>query len=164
MESDKEFARDKEQGKTNSSADYPIPHGIEVLVKKASVDTDFRRLLLEKRAEAAKEIDLELDDAETAMLAAIPREQLEKIIDNTKVPPEQKKVFLSSFGRIMLATVIAGTVVVGLFAPSLGHTRDISQKQREYILERQRELERQIQEINEPDKIDSQAEADSNGQ
>ena len=41
----------------------PIPRGIEVLVKKAAVDPQFRRLLLEKRGEAAKEIGLALDPA-----------------------------------------------------------------------------------------------------
>jgi hypothetical protein len=137
-----------------------LPRGIEVLVKKASVDMNFRRLLLKKRAEAAREIDLELDETEKAMLTAIPREQLEKIIDNTKVPPEQKKVFLSSVGRIMLASVIAGTVVVGLFMPSLGHT--LTPEQKEQIMQRQKDREKQTQEMNEPNKTDLKAEADSN--
>jgi hypothetical protein len=95
-----------------------IPRGIEVLVKKASVDEEFRKLLLEKKAEAAKEIDLELDKNEADMLAAIPREQLEKIIDNIKVPADQKHVFMSSLGKVMLALVLAGATV-GIFLPAL---------------------------------------------
>ena len=35
-----------------------IPRAIEVLIKKASVDPEFRQLLLEKREQAAGEIDL----------------------------------------------------------------------------------------------------------
>ena len=150
-------------GKINSSANaYPVPHGIEVLVKKASVDAKFRELLLTKRAEAAKEIDLELDQNEVEMLIAIPREQLEKIIDNTKVSPGQKKVFLSSVGKIMLATVITGTVAVGLFTPSLGHT--LTPEQYERIKLNQEEYLKQMQDMNEPNEVDSQAEENSNGQ
>ena len=57
-----------------------IPHGVEVLLKKASVDPEFRTLLLEQRGDAARVIDLELTDAERQMLAHIPAEQLEQII------------------------------------------------------------------------------------
>ena len=62
-----------------------IPRGIEVLVKKASVDAEFRKLLLEKRAEAAGEIGLVLDPAEAAMISAVPAVQLETIIAQTSV-------------------------------------------------------------------------------
>ena len=129
-----------------------IPRNIEVLIKKASVAPEFRRLLLEKRAEAAKEIDLELSPAEAEMLAGIPREQLEKIVKNIKVPPEQKSVFLSSFGKIMLATVIAGTVVVGVLIPSLGHT--LTPEQRDRIYEMQRERRAEFSDVNDPNEVD----------
>jgi hypothetical protein len=89
-----------------------IPRGIEVLVKKASVDPEFRRLLLDKRLEAAMEIDLELSQTEAEMLAGILREQLEKIIENTKVPPEHKPVFLGKAGKLMLTVLITGTVIL----------------------------------------------------
>jgi hypothetical protein len=89
-----------------------IPRGVEVLLKKASVDPAFRDLLLEQRGEAARTIDLELTDAEREMLASVPAEQLKKIIDNTKVKPEHKSTFLGSVGRVMLATVVAGAAFV----------------------------------------------------
>jgi len=92
-----------------------------VLLKKASVDAEFRRVLLEQRGDAAHRLDLELTDAERAMLAAIPAEQLERIIDNTKVEPEHRSVFLGGVGRLMLAAVI-GVAVVSVMTPSLGHT------------------------------------------
>ena len=76
-----------------------IPLGIEVLVNKASVDPDFRQLLIERRAEAAREIGLELEPAEAAMLASIPREQLEIIIDHTEVPRGTRRIFFGSSRR-----------------------------------------------------------------
>jgi hypothetical protein len=98
-----------------------IPRGVEVLLKKASVDPEFRELLLERRAEAARTIDLELTDAEREMLAHIPTEQLEQIIRNTKVKPEHRSVFLGTAGKLMVAAVI-GAGVVSLMVPTLGHT------------------------------------------
>jgi len=44
----------------------PIPRGIEVLIKKAAVDPEFRSLLIEKRDAAAREIGLALDPASSA--------------------------------------------------------------------------------------------------
>ncbi|MCP4231933.1 MAG: carboxypeptidase regulatory-like domain-containing protein, partial [bacterium] len=88
-------------GKSNGS----IPRGIEVLVKKASVDAAFRDALLTKRAETAAQIGLELDDAETAMLAAIPESQLIGIIHNTKVSPKARPVFMEYTAAAMLAAL-----------------------------------------------------------
>jgi hypothetical protein len=60
-----------------------IPRGLEVLVKKAAVDPDFRRRLLAERAEVAQRIGLTLTPAEALMLATVPAEQLAAIIDQT---------------------------------------------------------------------------------
>jgi len=49
-----------------------IPRGIEILVKKAAVDPDFKRALLSKRADSADEIGLRLEPAEVLMLRAAP--------------------------------------------------------------------------------------------
>jgi hypothetical protein len=87
-----------------------IPRGIEVLIKKASVDPEFKRLFLEKRADAASEIDLKLSEAERSMLSSISVEQLEKIIDNTKVRPEHRMIFLGKVAMLMLA-VVTGTAI-----------------------------------------------------
>lgn len=98
--------------KNNKSEQFfsdTIPRGIEVLIKKASVDPEFRQLLVDKRSEAAKEIDLDLSQVEVKIISDIPREQLEKIIDNTKVPPEHRPVFLGKAGKLMLAAIITGT-------------------------------------------------------
>ncbi len=53
-----------------------LPSSDEVLVKKAAVDPEFRKLLMEKRAESAATIGLSLDPAEAAMLNTVPAEQL----------------------------------------------------------------------------------------
>jgi hypothetical protein len=82
-----------------------IPRGIEVLIKKASVDPAFRMLLLECRAEAAAEIGLQLGPAEAMMLAATPREQLDTVIANTRVPEEHRRVFLGKVAAAMLAAI-----------------------------------------------------------
>lgn len=62
-----------------------IPRGIEVLIKKASVDPEFRTVLLEKRADAAA--------------------QIEKIIENAKVPDEYRRLFLGKVAAAMLAVL-----------------------------------------------------------
>lgn len=81
-----------------------IPRGIEVLVRKAAVDPEFKAVLMERRAAAADEIGLELQPAEAAMLAAVPAPQLESIIARTSVPPEYRRAFLGKAAAAMLAT------------------------------------------------------------
>jgi len=87
-----------------------IPRGIEVLVKKASVDAEFKKLVVEKRSEAAKEIELELDAAEVFMLNNVPRGQLEAIIAHTKVSWKSRAVFLGKVAAVMLAALGTGTM------------------------------------------------------
>jgi hypothetical protein len=91
-----------------SRAHGAIPRGIEVLVKKASVDPEFHQRLLEDRTEAAQAIDLDLTLAETLMLTKIPEAQLEAIIANTHVPDPQRRVFLGRAGAMMLTAIGAG--------------------------------------------------------
>jgi hypothetical protein len=88
-----------------------IPRGIEVLIKKASVDPEFRAVLIEKRAEAAAEIELELSATEAAMLKVIEPVQLEKIIENAKVPDGHRRIFLGQIADAML--FVLGTTSSG---------------------------------------------------
>ena len=99
-----------------------IPRGVEVLLKKAAVDAEFRELLFEQRGHAAEAIGLDLDAAESAMLKAIPREQLEYIVAQTLVPVEQRRVFLGRLAAPMLA--LLGVVVTGCPAKSKGMESD----------------------------------------
>lgn len=89
----------------DESRSRATPRGLEVLLKKASVDAEFRSLLLEKRARAAESITLELDPAEAAMLDSMPREQLEAIIRGTRVRDEDRRVFLGKVASVMLAAL-----------------------------------------------------------
>ncbi|MBA7572773.1 hypothetical protein ES708_14559 [subsurface metagenome] len=82
-----------------------IPRGIEVLVKKASVDRDFRKLLLEKRDQAAEEIGLELNQLERNIIRSVPEEQLKTIISLVKVPAKHRKAFLGKVAAVMLAAL-----------------------------------------------------------
>ena len=87
-----------------------IPRGIEVLVKKASVDAAFKALLLADCPTAAARIGLELDAAEAALLRAVPQDQLEAIIERASVPEEHRRTFLGQAAAAMLT-------VLGLTAP-----------------------------------------------
>ena len=82
-----------------------IPRGIEVLVKKASVDAEFRALLLERRSRAAADIGLTLEPAEAMMLDAVPAGQLEAIIAHTEVSPQRRRAFLGRAAAVMLAAL-----------------------------------------------------------
>jgi hypothetical protein len=88
-----------------------IPRGIEVLVKKAAVDPEFRALLLAERSGAAAEIGLELSETETAMLDGVPEAQLESIIANTTVSSKLRPAFVGRAAAVMLAAL--GTALVG---------------------------------------------------
>lgn len=87
----------------------PIPRGIEVLLKKAAVDPDFRLHLLQGRAAAADLLGLRLEAAEALMLAAAPAEQLEAVIARTIVPQEHRRAFLGQAVAAMLAAVGVAT-------------------------------------------------------
>lgn len=82
-----------------------IPRGIEVLVKKASVDPEFKALLLEKREGAAERIGLELAESEILLLRSIPKAHLETVISHTQVRPMDRKAFLGYAAATMLATL-----------------------------------------------------------
>jgi hypothetical protein len=82
-----------------------IPRGLEVLLKKASLDSEFRCQLLRERSQVAHAIGLELDETETAILEALPENNLQSMIDKTVVPPSQHGVFRGYTAALMLAAV-----------------------------------------------------------
>jgi hypothetical protein len=82
-----------------------MPRGIEVLVKKASVDRAFRELLLEERGAASAAIGLELSTTEIAVLNSLPRVQIEQVVDHTPVPDEHRRVLLGKIAAAMLAVL-----------------------------------------------------------
>lgn len=90
-----------------------IPQNVEVLIRKAAVDDEFRELLIEQRTAAAEAIGLTLEPAETMMLRSVPAAQLEKIIAETSVPHEHRRAFLGHAAAAMLAAMATmGTTAV----------------------------------------------------
>ena len=96
----------------------PLPRGIEVLIKKASVDSEFRELLLADPRQAAVSIELELQPVEQAMLQTLPKEQLMAVIDRTEVPLSQRRAFLGRAAAIMLAVLGGGGAAALLLSPA----------------------------------------------
>ena len=96
-----------------------IPHGIEVLVKKAAVDPVFRVLLLTHRAAAADQIGLKLEPTEVLMLDHVPAAHLEAIINRTKVDPSRHSAFLGKVAGVMLAA-LGASGIVSKAAPTFG--------------------------------------------
>lgn len=94
-----------------------IPRGLEILIKKAAVDPEFRALLLEKRSAAAADFELALEPAEVAMLNSVPAEQLEAIIAGTQVPEATRRALL---GKITAGTLAAIGVVAVVDSCTLG--------------------------------------------
>ncbi len=91
-----------------------LPRGIEILIKKAAVDAEFKRVLLDKRADAAKDIDLALVPAEAAMLGAIPAAQLEAIVAGTKVDAKLRPALLGKAAAVMIAALgVSGAACTG---------------------------------------------------
>ncbi|MCL2347810.1 MAG: Os1348 family NHLP clan protein [Planctomycetaceae bacterium] len=82
-----------------------FPRGIEVLLKKAAIDPEFREFLLSEPEAAAKSIALELAPIEQAMLKTMPAEQLAVIINQTEVPQQQRRAFLGTAAAAMLAVL-----------------------------------------------------------
>jgi hypothetical protein len=85
-----------------------IPRGVEMLIIRAAIDSDFRKLLLEKRAEAAKLTKLELTAAEAAMINAIPAAQLKLVIAQTRASKKKKLELRRRVAGAMLAALGAG--------------------------------------------------------
>jgi len=100
-----------------------IPRGLEVLVKKASVDPEFRAFLLADPSAAARLIDLTLTPYEEAMLAAVTREQMMAIIDATVVPEAHRRAFLGKASAAMVLT-LAGVAGFAAVSVSAGNRSD----------------------------------------
>ena len=94
-----------------------VPRGVEVLIKKAAVDPQFRQLLVEQRAEAAKTIGLELRPSEIAMLAGIPQAQLESVISQTRVDAKLRPILMGAAAAVMLVALGADLAGCGESAP-----------------------------------------------
>ncbi len=90
----------------DSEPDRNYPRGLEILLKKASVDEDFAKVLLESPEEAARLISLDLQDSERRILLDTPRTTLETMIRHTTLKRQELSAFKTMSASLMLAAVI----------------------------------------------------------
>ena len=83
------------------------PRGIEILLKKASVDEGFAKVLLESPGEAARLISLDLQPSEERILLSTPKSTLRSMIHHTTVKRQQMNAFKTMSASLMLAAVLA---------------------------------------------------------
>ena len=88
-----------------------VPRGLEILLKKAAVDSEFRNLLLDNPIQAAESIELTLEPVELTMLQTFPKEHLSAIIDRTEVPTIQRRTFLGNSAIAMLLLLTGGVAI-----------------------------------------------------
>ncbi len=81
------------------------PIGIEILLKKAKVDPEFKIKLLKERAAVAALIFMQLEPEEEAILNSIPEEQLSQMVDRTEVKEEIKSAFEKYAAAVMIAAL-----------------------------------------------------------
>ena len=89
----------------SSSLPPGLPRGIEVLIRKAAIDVEFRKTLFKDRVAAAKEIQLDMAPLEQEILKSIEWPQLEAIIHSTRVPETQRQAFLGNSAQAMLVAL-----------------------------------------------------------
>ncbi len=101
-----------------------VPRGVEVLLKKASLDAEFKNALLKEPGDAARSIELELSEGERALLRAVPRKTLSQMVERIRVPARQRLAFAGTTAAVMLAAL--GTSLSGcdLVNPTLGSSPD----------------------------------------
>jgi hypothetical protein len=87
-----------------------LPTGIQRLLVAASLQEEFKRRLLADPTAAAREAGLELTPGESAILAAIPRDQLRVMAECMHVANPARREFLVKAAAATLA-VAAGTVL-----------------------------------------------------
>ena len=87
-----------------------LPQGLELLLRRAASDLEFRDQLLDTRAAAAAAIGLALDPAEQAMLASIPRAQLLLTIERINEAGDRRRGFLLKLAFAALVAAAAGGV------------------------------------------------------
>lgn len=77
-----------------TSEAYPVPTGIQVLLRLAAEDPGFKRELIERRAELAGPAGVKLTESEKSILKVIPEDQLSTMIDAIPPAPAPRRDFL----------------------------------------------------------------------
>ncbi|MBI5500582.1 MAG: hypothetical protein HY907_10085 [Deltaproteobacteria bacterium] len=97
-----------------ADAAQTVPTGLQRLLRLASFDGAFREELIRRRGAAAKAAGVPLTASESAVLAAIPAEQLAQMAGNLPPPAPGRREFLRQ---------TAATAVVLLGGAALGSTQ-----------------------------------------
>lgn len=84
---------------------------LEIILKKAAVDADFREKLLKERSSALAGHDLQLDSDEKAMLDGMPEEQLRQMISVTPVTAGERSLLSKA---ALTATVVAAATAIAI--------------------------------------------------
>jgi len=84
---------------------------LEIILKKAAVDADFREKLLRERSKALSDHDLQLDSDEKAMLDGMPEEQLRQMISVTPVTAGERSLLSKA---ALTATVVAAATAIAI--------------------------------------------------
>ncbi len=93
-----------------------FPRGIEILLKKASVDPMFCQFLLQDPLNAAQSIALDLKPVEINILTNTSISVLQRMITNIHVPKQHIKTFRTGKITAILALVLSTTVVMPALA------------------------------------------------
>jgi hypothetical protein len=99
-----------------NSTTRSFPQGIEILLKKAKVNQDFRIRLLDDPFAAADGIGLELNSKEKCLLKSLPRKLLESVIDSTEVPKKQVEAFRTQAASALFALLFSTAIVADVIA------------------------------------------------
>ena len=97
-----------------------FPRGIEILLKKAKVDPEFRDFLLQDPVAAAQGIGLDISDNEKRILENTPRDTIGKMVETTFVPKQHVSTFLNAKTAAMLSLVLTSSVIMPFYANSGG--------------------------------------------
>jgi ankyrin repeat protein len=89
-----------------------FPRGIEILLKKASVDSVFGQYLLQDPTGAARSIALDLTPVEKSILTNTSTSILQKMIASTRVPKQHVKTFQTARTAAILVLVLSSIVVI----------------------------------------------------
>ncbi|PKL47613.1 MAG: hypothetical protein CVV42_12845 [Candidatus Riflebacteria bacterium HGW-Riflebacteria-2] len=84
---------------------------LEIILKKASVDADFREKLLKDRSRSLAGHELELDADEKAMLDTMPEAQLRQMISVTPVSAGERSLLAKA---ALTATVVAAATAIAI--------------------------------------------------
>jgi type II secretory pathway pseudopilin PulG len=130
-------------GADRAAGDFP--RGVEILLKKAKADPQFRELLLQEPIAAAQSLSLWLSEGETRMLRSIPKSLMETMVAHTVVPRQHIKIFQNAKTAGVLALLLASTVVMPSFAAAGVETPQAAPAEQTLAKERMQEVQKALE-------------------